>query len=330
MTKPISVTVVHDDVTSVKADLLLLKHARSFLGADEVVALRLEQRGVCVEADISPDVGEAAIINTQGAIAADHVLFVGTPRLGKFRYKEMRSFAKQAIELIDKQQFAVKRLLTTVHGAGYGLDIEEALQAMVFGFQQGIATGAAKDLEEIVFVERKSQRYEVLRNALEEVELVGPSPVVSSHESTSAPTATAPPEPKKKKCVFVAMPFQEEFEDVYQFGIYAAVRRCGYVCEKVDESVFAGSIVERITEGIRDSEFIIADLTHEKPNVYLEVGYAWGTKRPVIMVAKEGQRLHFDLAHHKCIFYRTIGRLADELEKTILDMFGPDDSMSDA
>ena len=98
------------------------------------------------------------------------------------------------------------------------------------------------------------------------------------------------------------MPFQEDFEDVYQFGIYAAVRRCGYVCEKVDESVYTGSIVERITEGIRNSEFIIADLTHEKPNVYLEVGYAWGLNRPVIMIAREGHRLHFDLAHHKCLF----------------------------
>ena len=39
-------------------------------------------------------------------------------------------------------------------------------------------------------------------------------------------------------------------------------------------------------------------------------------------------KLH-DLAHHKCIFYRTIGRLADELESTILDMFGPGESMSD-
>jgi hypothetical protein len=138
---------------------------------------------------------------------------------------------------------------------------------MIFGFQQGIATGAARDLEEVVFVERKSQRYEVLRNALDDVELVGPSPITSSPAEAPDDAVVTPPEPEGKKRVFVAMPFQEEFEDVYQFGIYAAVRRCGYVCEKVDESVFAGSIVERITEGIRDSEFIIADLTYEKPNV---------------------------------------------------------------
>jgi hypothetical protein len=118
------------------------------------------------------------------------------------------------------------------------------------------------------------------------------------------------------------MPFQEDFEDVYQFGIYNAVRRCGYVCEKVDETVFAGSIVDRITDGIKGADFIIADLTLERPNVYLEVGYAWGLNRPVILVAREGQRLHFDLSHHKCIFYRRIGKLAEELERAILKMFG--------
>ena len=42
----------------------------------------------------------------------------------------------------------------------------------------------------------------------------------------------------------------------------------------------------------------------------------------VILVAREGQRLHFDLSHHKCLFYKTIGRLSESLEKTVLEMFG--------
>jgi hypothetical protein len=46
------------------------------------------------------------------------------------------------------------------------------------------------------------------------------------------------------------MPFADEFEDVYQFGIYSTIRRCGYICG-VDESVFAGNIVDRIMEGIK-------------------------------------------------------------------------------
>lgn len=321
MNKPVKISVVQRDVTEVSGDLLLLKYARSFHGADETVACRLTNRGACKEEDISPEVGEAALVTSNGAIAAERVLFLGTPRLGKFRYKEMRGFARRAIELIGERKLPVKTLLTTVHGAGYGLDVEEALQALVFGFQQGIATGAADGLEEIVFVERNARRCELLHETIQETELIAPA-VRSDRGTHDQAKQPAVAEPKRKKCVFVAMPFLEEFEDVYQFGIYNAVRRCGYVCEKVDDSTFAGSIIDRITEGIRNSEFIIADLTLEKPNVYLEVGYAWGLKKPVIMVARDGQRLHFDLAHHKCIFYRTIGRLSQELEQTIRDMFG--------
>ena len=47
------------------------------------------------------------------------------------------------------------------------------------------------------------------------------------------------------------------------------------------------------------------------------------TFKPVILVAREGQRLHFDLSHHKCLFYRTIGKLSETLDKTIREMFGP-------
>jgi hypothetical protein len=57
--------------------------------------------------------------------------------------------------------------------------------------------------------------------------------------------------------------------------------------------------------------------------VYLEVGYAWGMNKKVILVAREGQRLHFDVSHENCVFYRTIGKLTEELEKRVLKMFGP-------
>jgi nucleoside 2-deoxyribosyltransferase len=95
------------------------------------------------------------------------------------------------------------------------------------------------------------------------------------------------------------------------------VRKCGYVCERVDEAAFTGDIVERIRDGIRNAEFVIADLTDARPNVYLEVGYAWGQGRPVLLVAREGQQLHFDVSHHKCVFYTTIGKLAERLERLI-------------
>jgi hypothetical protein len=42
----------------------------------------------------------------------------------------------------------------------------------------------------------------------------------------------------KKRHVFVAMPFSEDFQNVYEFGIHPAARNCGYICERVDETHF--------------------------------------------------------------------------------------------
>lgn len=318
----LQVTVVKDDIATVPGDVLLLKYAQRFYGADEAVALRLIHAGVCAEKDLTPVPGDFRMLATAGCIEPRRALFVGTLRLGDFRYPQMRQFARQAIEILASQPTPVSTLVTTVHGAGYGLDIEESLRSLLFGFQQGLTTHPLVGLQRIVFVERNARRFDVLQRALHGVELVMPTTTGAARDGAS-PVKPIRFEPGRKKSVFVAMPFSEEFEDIYQFGIYAAVRRAGYVCEKVDESVFTGNIVDRITGGIQHAEFVVADLSLERPNVYLEVGFAWGLKRPVILVAREGQHLHFDLSHHKCIFYRTIGKLSEALEKTIRDMFGP-------
>jgi len=318
------------DVADVAAEVLLLKYAQNFYGADQVVAARLTERGICRESDITPADGAHVLVATRAAIAPAHALFLGTRSLRDFHYPEMTKFARRAIEIIGDGKLPVRTLATTVHGAGYGLDAAESLRAMLFGFQQGLATTPLPNLAKIIFVERNARRCELLQTLLQGVEIVSDPHAAVPGQPASAPATatlnvgTAPAaEPARKKSAFVAMPFAEEFEDVYQFGIYTAIRRCGYICEKVDESVFAGSIVDRIMDGIKSAQFVVADLTLEKPNVYLEVGYSWGMNKPVILVAREGQRLHFDLSHHKCLFYKTIGRLAESLETAVLDLFGP-------
>jgi hypothetical protein len=315
----VELSVVQEDVTAVAADVLLLKHAQAHYGADAVVADRLTRPGRLSEADLSPDDGAHVLVPTAGEIAAPRVLFVGVPGLRQFRYREIRQFARRAIRALADSRLPVQSLATTVHGPGYGLDMEEAFRWLMAGFQQGLTAHPLPGLRRMVFIERNARRFETLQALVADAELVTPPTLPAPPAAATIPM----PEPTRKKSVFVAMPFTDEFEDVYQFGIYAAVRKCGYVCEKVDEAVFTGPIIEQITEGIRNATFVVADLSLERPNVYLEVGYAWALKKPVVLVAREGQRLHFDLSHHKCLFYKTISRLSAALEKTILDMFGP-------
>jgi hypothetical protein len=315
----IKIEITRDDVINAEADVLLLKHAQSLYGADESVFLRLSQADVCRSDQVCLNDGEAVLVDTNSAIQAKKVLFLGTPPLRQLRYREIWLFAKRAIEKLSKQLPDVATIATTIHGAGYGLDISESFRNMIFGFQQGLTTYPLKNLKRIVFVERNTRRFEMLENAVGDVELVLPNSTIDSirPRETEVPVMSPPP---ISKIVFVAMPFSDAFEDVYQFGIYQTVHKCGYICEKVDESIYSGSIIDRIIAGIQSSEFIVADLTEARPNVYLEVGFAWGLNKPVILIAKEGERLHFDLSHHKCLFYKSIRHLAEVLEKTIREL----------
>ena len=50
---------------------------------------------------------------------------------------------------------------------------------------------------------------------------------------------------------------------------------------------------------IRESEFIICDLSNERPNVYYELGYAHGAgniAKNTLLIARKDTTLHFDIA----------------------------------
>ncbi|HLB54901.1 MAG TPA: hypothetical protein VJK71_07330 [Gemmatimonadales bacterium] len=297
------------------ADLLLLKYAQDFYGADKAVALHLISARLCRDAELRPRPGDFVVIETNGAIAPKRVLFLGTPPLGSFNYDEMEVFARRAIEKIADLRAPIQDLTTTVHGTGYGLDAGEALQRLVQGFQDGLSTQRLRTIERITFLTLERREERMLSAALGAMAIdVRMKKAVSAAEflpGQEEATGT------KKPRVFVALPFSEEFQNVYEFGIYPAVRNCGFICERVDETHFTGDVLARIRGGIEAADLVIADLTEGRPNVYLEVGYAWGKAVPVIFVAKKGENLHFDVSTHRCIFYGKFSQFAKDLEALI-------------
>ena len=50
--------------------------------------------------------------------------------------------------------------------------------------------------------------------------------------------------------VFAVMPFREEFDDVYKLGIKAACEDAGAYCDRVDEQMYEGMVIERIYQQI--------------------------------------------------------------------------------
>lgn len=99
------------------------------------------------------------------------------------------------------------------------------------------------------------------------------------------------------------MPFAKDFSDIYEFGIKGACNDAGLYCERVDEQVFLGSMLERIYSQISRSDMLIADMTGKNPNVFYEVGYAHALGKNVILLTSVAEDIPFDLKHFPHIVY---------------------------
>ena len=106
-----------------------------------------------------------------------------------------------------------------------------------------------------------------------------------------------------KKFVFVLMPFNEEFDDIYQLGIKAACQSEKIYCERVDEQYYDGSMLDRIYNQIQHADYIIADMSTKNPNVFYEVGYAHALQKKVVLITQKEGDIPFDLKHFYHIIY---------------------------
>ena len=106
--------------------------------------------------------------------------------------------------------------------------------------------------------------------------------------------------------VFLMMAFDQEMDEVHQAIIQAPrLSSNPYIhIQRIDSVPGDYDIYEEIISCINKSDFLIADLTLGRPNVYFELGYARGIGREVLTLAREGTNLHFDIRGRKASFYK--------------------------
>ena len=124
------------------------------------------------------------------------------------------------------------------------------------------------------------------------------------------------------KYVFVLMPFDKQFDDIYYHGIRGAVNLVGFTCERVDEIHFIGPIIEKVVEQIRRADIIVADMTSKNPNVFYELGFAHALQKKVVLVAQELEDIPFDLRHQKTIIYEGSRERLQERLVPVLKVLG--------
>ena len=121
--------------------------------------------------------------------------------------------------------------------------------------------------------------------------------------------------------VFTIMSFKREFRDV--FASYKEVcREFEFEAERTDESTSLERIVPRIEAGIRNSAIVIADVSELSPNVFYELGYAKALGKDVIVTAKKGTQLPFDIGDVPAIFWEIQEDLKEGLRKYFKGRYG--------
>jgi hypothetical protein len=108
--------------------------------------------------------------------------------------------------------------------------------------------------------------------------------------------------PMKRLCV-VIMPFSPVFAPIWEDVIRPTVEEFGDICQRDDNLYEAGPVLERLLRLIRDSNYLIADLTSRNANVFYEFGYAHAMGKTVILLTQNEDDVPFDLRHLRVIKY---------------------------
>jgi hypothetical protein len=316
----IAIEVTRADALTLGSDVLALKYAQDLYGVDDLVAERLAEAGRQVR---FPEPWDFRLEKGVPGIAATRLLFVGVPRLREFGYREIRMFARKVLSALAGKAPETKHLALTVHGPGYGLDEAEAFEAEIAGLVDAIRSHDVPEaLERITIVERnagRAKRLQVLLAELLQNGFIEAAPAVATGktEDSVERLRAAGYASDTKAHVFVAMPFKEEMDDVYHYGIQSAVRASGFLCERADLSSFTGDVLEWVRTRIKSASLVVADLTDANPNVYLEVGFAWGCGVPTVLLVRDTQQLKFDVRGQRCLVYKKIKDLEEALGKEL-------------
>ena len=124
-----------------------------------------------------------------------------------------------------------------------------------------------------------------------------------------------------------------QLEKVWKEVYLPAIIECGLEPKRVDKHTEGRLLNSEISEFINRAKILIADLTNERPNCYLEVGYAMGRNKfqNLILCAREdhhpdspnytkkGPKVHFDLSGYNIIWWREkrLNEFKSELVKVI-------------
>ena len=124
----------------------------------------------------------------------------------------------------------------------------------------------------------------------------------------------------------VAVVMSYSGDDSIEDACYTFEQVCedlGFRAARVTQENAGERILPDILARIEQAAFTIVDLTDLRPNVFYELGYADGLGRKVILTAKAGTELPFDVKDMPTILWKSQKQLREELRARIITVVKP-------
>ena len=248
------------------------------------------------------------------------------------------SVAGNQIDVLVKEETASGQSLTTIveckaHSRPVGVELVNALAGLFELLRSRKLADAAMLVSRSGFTRQAREAAETHGIKLRELEdlyarLGNLAPAVSAKVMEDAEEAVEEEKRQREykaqpRRIFVAMPFAQEFNDIYLLGIRDVAERLGFTVERADEIEHSGSIVDVIIDRIKTCQVLIADTTNSNPNVFYEIGYGNALDVPTVLICKKGNSIPFDLSSRNHIVYGSIVDLQQRLEKRLQAMIMP-------
>ena len=119
--------------------------------------------------------------------------------------------------------------------------------------------------------------------------------------------------PEKKNKVFVAMPFNDDYKDSYEYGVKLVLEQHGIEHYKADNEISNKDIMCKICRELQSCGKVIANISGLNPNVMLELGLAYGLGKEVIVIKDKKTTSISDLGSEEYIEYSHAGELQQKL-----------------
>lgn len=336
----VEISVLEGDIIKRRCDLLLLKHADGFYGVDKVVSKTIG----CSQ----PVRNGSYAFHPGGGTLAECVLFLGVGPLQEFRYERIYEFSSRALGIAAREKPYAETICAPAHGPGYGLDEKEAFLSLVSGFTAAITNGdMPENLKQIEIVEispRRARRFQSILSEIKAEPSIPHLPVGGKSRTDSnygdsghgkftgaasrLSVTSGRPEfnrrlesfglkSESKIKLFVAMPFADDYSDVWDIAIQEGCAAANVLCERVKEEAYVGDILTEIKRRLTKCDGVLAVLDGANPNVFLEIGYAWALEKPTILICREELEPPFDVRNQKRITYRKLNSLRTELAQEL-------------